>query len=290
MKKRLAIVFVWLLAVLMAGCSAPNSNSVTSNKPGAGTNPTSIPQKASIMEQVLYDKDGILVKATSLETDATFGPELMFYIENNGTKNITVQARDESVNGYMVSTVFSASVLPRKKSNDSMTFMSSTLENSGITTFADITFSLHIFNTDTYKTIVDTDPVTIKTSAASYYTQKRDDSGKLLLDSNGIKIIYKGVNADGVFGKGYLLYIENNTKTPITVQTRSESVNGFMMSPVFSCDVMPGKASVDTLEFMTSDFEKNKIDKVTKVEFSFIVINTKTFRNIFKSGTILIEP
>ena len=112
--------------------------------------------------KAFYDNNGIKIIGKSLSTeDSVFGPGLILYIENNSKQNITVQARDTSVNGFMIDTVMSEEVLIGKKSITALTFMSSSLEDNGITDIKSIETSFHVFDTENYDTIVDTDPIKI---------------------------------------------------------------------------------------------------------------------------------
>ena len=115
----------------------------------------------TISKKVLVDEAGVKITAKQLDFDNIFGPEVKLLIENNSGKNLTFQARDVSINGYMVEPVMSQDVLSGKKVNDDMMFMSSDLESSGITDIANIEVQFHIFDTDSWDTIVDTDAVNV---------------------------------------------------------------------------------------------------------------------------------
>lgn len=74
-------------------------------------------------------------------------------------------------------------------------------------------FAFHIFDTESWDDIADTEVIKVDTSAAGSYTQTYDDSGEVLVDADGVKIVGKGLSADGSFwGPGVILYIENNTE------------------------------------------------------------------------------
>ncbi len=110
-----------------------------------------------------YDSNGIKIIGKSLSSnDSIFGPGLILYIENNSNQNITVQARDTSVNGFMIDTSMSEDVMVGKKSITALTFMSSSLEKNGITDIKTVETSFHVFDEESWDTIVDTDPITIE--------------------------------------------------------------------------------------------------------------------------------
>ena len=244
---------------------------------------------ATITEQVLFDAENIKITAEGLE-EGFLGVELKLLIENNSDRNITVQARNTSVNGYMVSTMLSSDVAAGKKANDSLIFETSSLEECGISTIASMEFNFHIFDADSWDEITDSGVIRIDTSASGSYTQTYDDTGEVLLDGGGIKIVSKGVSSeDSLFGPGIILYIENNTERDVTIQTRDVSVNGFMVDSSMSEDVAAGKKAVSAIQFFSSDLEKNSITKITNAEFSFHIFDSASWDTISDSDTLSLQ-
>ena len=202
---------------------------------------------------------------------------------------ITIQARNTSVNGFMIEPVFSCDVASGKKASDGLTFSDSDMENHSIDVIIDIEMEFHIFNSTTWDTIVDSQPVKITTTAAGKYTQTYDSSGDLLLDSAGIKIVFQGMSED-LFGPGANLYIENNSNQAVTIQARDTSVNGFMVEPIFSCDIVPGKKALDGLTFFEDDILDNGIDTITEIELSFHIFDADSWDAILDTEPITITP
>lgn len=228
----------------------------------------------TVEQTVLVDQDGVVITATGMD-ESIFGPELKLLIENNSDTNLTFQVRNASVNGYMADTMMSEDVAAGKKSNTEITFTTKGLKECGIDTFANMEFSFHIFTTDGWDDYLDTDVVTVETSAASTYTQTIDDSGEVLYDSDGIKIVGKGLSSnDSIFGPGLIIYIENNSDKNRTVQVRDTSVNGFMIDTIMSQDVVTGKKAITAVTFLSSSLEDNAITDITSVETSFHIFDT----------------
>jgi hypothetical protein len=264
-----------------------SDNSADSTEDSTGTEtPDADAEEISIEEQVLYDANDIKITATGLE-DGWMGTELKLLIENNSSQNITVQARNANVNGYMVDTMLSADVAAGKKANDSLTFETSGLNECGIESIATMEFYFHIFDSESWDDILDTDVISIDTFIAESYTQTVDDSGEVLVDSNGVKVVAKGLSADGSFwGPGVILYIENNSEQDITVQVRDVSVNGFMVDSTMSEDVVVGKKAISAVQFFSSDLEENSITDITDVELYFHIFDLDSWETIFDSDVI----
>ncbi len=247
------------------------------------------PEGATIEEQVLYDENDIKITATGME-DSWAGTKLTLLIENNSAKGITVQARNANVNGYMVDTMMSADVAAGKKSNDGLTFQTSGLKECGIEQIATMEFFFHIFDSETWDEIVDTDVIKIETSIADGYVQNYDDSGEVLVDTSDVKIVGKGLSdSNSVFGPGVILYIENNSDKDITIQVRDVSVNGFMVDTSMSEDVVAGKKAISAVTFFSSSLEENGITDITDVELYFHIFDQKSWDEIFDSDVITIK-
>ena len=243
----------------------------------------------TVDETVLLEQDGIKITATGMD-DGLLGTELKLLIENDSSTNLTFQARNASVNGYMVDTMMSEAVAAGKKSNTSLTFSTSGLKDCGIDTIANMEFSFHIFTTDGWDDFLDSDIISLDTSAAGSYTQNYDDSGEVFYDKDGIKIIGKGLSSnDSFFGPGLIVYIENNSSKNFTVQVRDTSVNGFMIDTSMSEDVIVGKKAITAVTFFSSSLEENGITDITSIETSFHVFDMESWDTIVDTDPITIN-
>lgn len=300
MKKLIATILSVILLIALAGCGSSDSSSKTNTVPAKQENTNTVPAKTSepvkknedptIEEQVVYDQDGITITAKSLDLKSFMGPELKLLIENNTDRAVIVQARNTSVNGYMVDTVLSADVAAGKKANDGLTIMDSSLKDAGITTIADIETSFHIFDSDTWNEITDTDLYSIKTSAYEGFEYTFDDSGKTVYENGGIKIVVKGLAEDSSFmGPEIVLYVENESGQDITVQARDVSVNGFMVQSILSSDVVNTKHRISGLSLLSSDLKENEIEKIETCEVSFHIFDSNTWNTIADTDPITIS-
>ena len=288
------LICALLILMLVFGLSACSCSSTLKQPSGVSTQSSMSSanalqgSRAQITETVLVDEKGIKITAKSLDTDTLFGAQIKVLIENNSGKDLTFQSRNASVNGYMTETVMSVDVVNGKKANDTLSFTSSDLEAADIKTIADMEFSFHVFTTDSWDDYLDTPQIKLKTAAADTYNYVFDDSGEVAYQGNGIKIVVKGLANASLFGPGIVVYIENNGNKNITVQVRDVSVNGFMIEPIFSSDVMPGKHAIDEITFMSTDLEDNAITTIEKTELSFHVFNMDTMDTIVDTETVTI--
>ena len=264
-----------LTAILLVSCGSETTET-----------PSSVSlQTASIEETVILDQNGLKITATGLD-DSFMGDELKLLVENNSGQNLTVQSHASSVNGYMITNIMSIDVANGKKVNDALTLTASEMEDCGITSITDLAFTLHVFNTDTWEAVIDTPVIELKTNLSGTVTQTYDDSGNVVYDAGGIRIITKGKTDDSILGPGIQVYVENNTSESIMVQTRNVSINGFMVDSYYSPEILPGKRSLSSLTISDTSLTENGITDFTSAELSFVIINPSTFMDIAETGSV----
>ncbi|MEE1225242.1 MAG: stalk domain-containing protein [Clostridia bacterium] len=130
---------------------------------------------------------------------------------------------------------------------------------------------------------------TSKTVLLTDSSKSISTTGKVVYEKGGIKITYVGIKQEDSF-IDFKFLIENNASNGITVQTRDESINGYMMSGIMSEDVQPGKKANGALTYYNSMLEENGIDNIDELEFSFHIFDEETWDTIDDSNIIKINP
>lgn len=243
--------------------------------------------ETTIEEQVLIDQDGLKITATGMENDSIWGKGVKLLIENNTDKNLGVGCNALIVNDYMITDLFSQTVAAGKKANEVMDISSTQLEAAGIENIGKIEIYFHVFDGDTYQTIRDFDCVTIETSQYENMDVDADVSeGQELYNQDGVRIVGKYVDEDSIWGTAVLLYLENTSGRNVTVGCDNMSINGFMVSPLFSGTVYDGKKSLDDITIFSSDLEENGIESVEEIEVTFNIFESDTYKTIAETGPI----
>ncbi len=227
----------------------------------------------TIEEQVFVDEDGLKITATKYVTDSFWGEGVNFLIENDTSSDIGVGCDALIVNDYMITDLFSATVAAGKKTNEVMHLSNSQLRAAGIDNVGQIEVYMHTFDADTYSTIKKFPCFTIKTSAYDNMDITVNDEGKELYNGNGIRIVGKYVDENSFWGAAVLLYIENNSGKNVIIQCDDLSINGFMITPFFSCDVYDGKRALDDITLMSSELEENGITSIDDIELKFHIVD-----------------
>ncbi len=240
----------------------------------------------TIEEQVLYDGNDIKLTATGLEKSGE-DTELTVLIENYSDRHISIQGWKCSVNGYMLDTSLITDLAAGEKATKGLTFETSGLKECGIENIATIEFYLLIYDYETLDPIVIDEAIKIDTSIADGYVQKYDDSGEVLVESNGVKIISKGMATDDpLWGPGVNFYIESNYDNAIAVTAVDISVNGVAVDGEMYLYFVSGKRGIATLRFGSS-LEENGITKIDDVKLKFQII--EELDTIYESDDITIS-
>ena len=240
----------------------------------------------SIEEQVLVDQDGIKITALEYVKDSIWGDGIKVLIENETDKDVMVGCNALIVNDYMINDLFASEVAAGKKSNETIYISSSELKAAGIDTVGRIEIYFHVYDTDSYDKIFDSDCVTIETSAIDSIDTTANDEGTELYNDGGIRIIGKTVDENSFWGTAILLYIENQSGNNVGISVDDLSINGFMLTPYFSTTVYDGKKCIDDITIMSSELEENGIESIDEVELKFRVYNSDSYETIAESDPI----
>lgn len=137
--------------------------------------------------------------------------------------------------------------------------------NKFTNTLGKIEIYFHVYDSSTYETVFDTECVTIQTSEYANMDTMSNDAGTELYNQNGIRIVGKTVDENSFWGTAILLYLENNSGKNVGISVDDMSINGFMMSPLFSTTVYDGKKVIDDITVFSSDLEENGIEAIEEV-------------------------
>lgn len=235
--------------------------------------------------QVLWESEGVKVTATGIEKDSLWGDQVKLLIENNSDKNIMVGCDALIINDFMVNDLFATSVAAGKKDNAKITLLGSELKTAGIKEISNIELYLHITDDDTLERISKSDCLPIKVSNAAPKTDV-DISGTELYNENGIRIVGQHLDDSALFGTEVMLYIENTSDKKVMVSCDNLSVNGFMISGLFSETVYPSKKAYSALTLLQSELDDNGITDIENIELTFRLSDIDSYETIAESNTI----
>ena len=298
MKKRtnlLALVLsITAITFTLFGCSPDTGQKKSIAAPGSATETGGGAESSgtngggadeSINEQVLVDQDGIKITATEYVTDSIWGDGIKLLVENNSDRDYTIGCDALIVNDYMITDLFSADVAAGKKSTEGMYLSSTELKAAGIDTVGQIEMYFHAYDSNwdnLFKNVYSK----LETSEFANMDTTPNDEGQELYNANGVRIVGKTVDENSFWGTAILLYIENTSGQNVGINVDNMSINGYMMTPLFSTTVYDGKKSIDDITIMSSDLEANGITSVDQVELKFHIYNAESYDTIADSDAI----
>lgn len=242
--------------------------------------------EVTIEEQVLLEWEGVKITAKGIKNDTIFGKGIDLLIENNTEKNIGVGCNALIVNNYMISDLFASDVAAGKKANETVYMTSNQLEAAGISNIGQIELYFHFYDSETYETLYDAECVTIQTSEYANMDTEAQEEGHELYNQDGIRIVGKYVDENSFWGTAVLLYMENTSGRNVGITCEDMSVNGFMVTPIFSSTIYDGKKSVDDITILSSDLESNGIESVEDIEVNFHIYDVDSYDTIGDTGAI----
>lgn len=108
----------------------------------------------------LYNANGIRIVGKTVDENSFWGTAILLYCENTSGRNVGISVNDMSINGFMMNPLFSTTIYNGKMAIDDITILSSDLEENGIESIENVELKFHIYDTDSYETIADSEPIT----------------------------------------------------------------------------------------------------------------------------------
>lgn len=163
MKKIMSLVLSAALALSLAACGGSNTTTVASSMESSGSSTeaaqTEAPEseetpaaKSEFQEQTIVDNEycTVILKGTD-DGDGMCGYSLKVYLENKtADKTLLFGMDNTSVNGVMVDPLWGATVAPGKKSNETISWLSTSLEKNNIKAddITQVSFTLNVYDKD----------------------------------------------------------------------------------------------------------------------------------------------
>ena len=107
---------------------------------------------------VIYEGNGIKMICKGFEEATEYsGPSLVMYVINNTGKLVSVNAKDTSVNGFMVDASYYCSLPNGKSAIDRLVLDGDDMAENGISDIEEIEFYLSVVDTDSWETVFNSD-------------------------------------------------------------------------------------------------------------------------------------
>ncbi len=247
-------------------------------------------EDATVNEAVIYDDNDVIIKIKSLD-----GNKVKFYIENNSSKNYSINMHAYAINGYMAdNNMFDMRSSAVKNSKVNVTFSIPKTLNSGykVSDIKRMDFLIWFYDDDINYKAFDTGVLTVKTSL---YDNKVDyDKGNQQLLSEK-DISFQLVDKDE---DEFIIGINNNSDSIYEFSGKNVVVNGYSLDTTYNLDiydkmVFPGCFYPMTFEYewsTTSKFKsENDISKIDSVTLNFEAVPDNDYSKSWDSSQLIIQ-
>ncbi len=272
--------------------SEAEEESNDNNEESAGTVDN---EAAKDFTQTVIDADGVKFEITGIDPDDFWGYTANVYLENNTDKTLMFAIDEASVNGVMSDPFWASEVAPGKKSNESISWSSTSFKEAGIEAVTAIEFILRVYDSDDYSAddlvndVFTIYPLGEENAMNVVRTSSPDDL--VLFENDDCKMTIIGFEEDDIFGYEVKTYLENKSDKKLLFSIDEGSINGFMADPFWGTSVMPGKVEYSDISWTKSTFEDNKIEEVESIELHIKVRDYDDYSaEYFVDDTFTVEP
>ena len=292
--KWLAGLLVIAMLGAMGGCSGTEDSSASQKAEESSIGESSAAEESSDAEEsqnedssdaeksdnaadeskVLFEDSTVRITYTGTDEESWMGKGLKVTIENLSDKNISVQTREASVNGVMDDPYFSCDVASGKTAKDTIYF--STKDELGT-----VELSFHIFDSDTFDTIADTEKVTLVIDNS--ITSEKTEANKIY-EANGVVVSYAGKMDDDIWGTEFQFLIENNGTETYTVHAENISIDNTMYDGSMYAEVAAGKYANETMSFIGEELPA----EMNELEFKLVISNS-SYETVAESDPIKVS-
>ena len=254
MAKKVLIIVSSILIIISVLCACGSLTDYSSDNTTSGgeTQEIKIPCP-SLTPLVLYEDDALTVIINGLEYNRAFKTYVVkASIENHSDYTISYSTNWIDVNGYTISTLVYGDVYSGKTADADFGFPVDELLLAGINSIQEISFELDCYYDDTNEVICKLTP-TLQTSDYGSYTETYDFEGVEVYNTEKYKIRIKPNNTP-TLNHPIIIYVENNTDTPMIVNYDNIAINEQMVMTFLSGPyVLPHSHRIEIINMVYFD-------------------------------------
>ena len=225
----------------------------------------------------LVDNDAVSVHITSVKNNEHLGMQLGIQCVNKTDRTLMFSWDMVSVCGFMYDPFWAEEVAPGKTLNSTVDFDTYALEQMGIASVDEISFTLRIFDSENWmeKPLVQEDCTIYPTGLNAEtvrFPARPETAGQVVVAEDGnARFVIEWADAEDASEYTVYVYMENKTDRNLMYAWDMVSVNDMMVDPFWATVVAAGKKACAEVVFYRSDLADNGIEDVENVEFTLIV-------------------
>lgn len=289
MKRFFALLLCLTVVLSLAACSG-NSPAETQPAPTvpatvpaqptdaptqAPTQPTEAP--APLSDVVLVDNENVTFTVTAVESNDHLGMQLHVQCVNKTDSALIFSWDMVSVCGFMYDPMWAEEVGAGKTANSTVYLDTYQLEQMGVVSVDEITFTLRIFDSENWmEAPLVEDVFTIYPTGLTAETLQLPlrpaTAGQVVIAENdNCRFVIEWADAEDASAYTLYVYAENKTDRNLMFAWDMVSVNGYMIDPFWATTVAAGKKICSEVTFYRSELADNGIEDVTGIEFTLLI-------------------
>lgn len=292
MKRFLTLLLCAAMLLSFAACGsseepAPTA-AIAATQPAATAAPTDAPTDApteapaaspDLAPQIiqLVDNDAVSVHITSVKNNEHLGMQLGIQCVNKTDRSLMFSWDMVSVCGFMYDPFWAEEVAPGKTLNSTVDFDTYALEQMGIASVDEISFTLRIFDSENWmeKPLVQEDctiyPTGLNAETVRFPARPETAGQVVVAEDENARFVIEWADAEDASEYTVYVYMENKTDRNLMYAWDMVSVNDMMVDPFWATVVAAGKRACAEVVFYRSDLADNGIEDVENIEFTLIV-------------------
>lgn len=288
MKRFLTLLLCAAMLLSFAACGsseepAPTA-AIAATQPAATAAPTDAPTEApaaspDLAPQIiqLVDNDAVSVHITSVKNNEHLGMQLGIQCVNKTDRTLMFSWDMVSVCGFMYDPFWAEEVAPGKTLNSTVDFDTYALEQMGIASVDEISFTLRIFDSENWmeKPLVQEDctiyPTGLNAETVRFPARPETAGQVVVAEDENARFVIEWADAEDASEYTVYVYMENKTDRNLMYAWDMVSVNDMMVDPFWATVVAAGKKACAEVVFYRSDLADNGIENVENIEFTLIV-------------------
>lgn len=273
-----------LVALLLTGCSTETTSNTET------TTPTETNETVDFQEQVIIDNDYCTVTLKEVDEDGLWGYDWKLNLVNKTDKTLMFGMENVSVNGVMADPFWASEVAAGKEANETVTWMSATLEENSLESSAitQVEFTLNVYDSDdwTADRYVEQEFTIYPKGeeAATTVEHVASDTDVVLIDNDQVTMTVTGFDPNGFYGFEMKLTIVNKTSQNIMVAANNVSIDGVMCDPFWADSIAANKTANETISWMDTTLEEAGLSKdtISSIEFPVTISDDDTYDTIME--------
>lgn len=259
--RRLISVLLCIITVLsLVGCGSTKYKEIANSKTDTASvsnsnSPKNNKTKDEEEGKVILEDEYVKITYDGTNRDSNDGPKISIVVENKCDQTLTIQTEDVLVDDYSVDPIFSTEVLPGKKVKDTMTLYKYVGNDSKVEDdFKIVEGKFRIMPKDGNGSLLKAEPFKINYSSPEENGAKEE---KVIFDDEYAKISYIGIERNSYGGPDINIKIENKSDKALIIQTTDVLVDGYMVDPAFTSNILPGNKIKAEISFINKSVNRN---------------------------------